>query len=191
MMRLLRPTVSLVFALGLIGFAVGTAPPEGYAQGAGRLNKVIEALEDGRAAVANQEWRFVDMEHSPFSGQLVQEVLAEMDQDRGSDGRMRLTPLVRIPQDGDEDFKWAVNRFLTLEGLASFCRMLIRRKKLFAWWKRCATRHWMIQRTRNRAESGAGDQAVPCVCGIWAPTSITGVQTSGRSIPRVSYLRLR
>ena len=45
MMRLLRPTVSLVFALGLIGFAVGTAPPEGYAQGAGRLNKVIEAIE--------------------------------------------------------------------------------------------------------------------------------------------------
>ena len=68
MMRLLRPTVSLVFALGLIGFAVGAAPPEGHAQGAGRLNKVIDALENGRAAVANQEWRFVDMEHSPFSG---------------------------------------------------------------------------------------------------------------------------
>ena len=89
-MTLLRPTVSLAFALGIIGFAVGTAPPEGHAQGSGRLNKVIEALENGRAAVATEEWRFVDMEHSPFSGQLVQTVLAEMDQDRGSDGRMRL-----------------------------------------------------------------------------------------------------
>ena len=116
MMTLLRPTVSLVFALGFIGLAVGTAPPEGHAQGEGRLNKVIEALEDERAAVANQEWRFVDMEHSPFSGQLVQEVLAEMDQDRGSDGRMRLTPLVRIPQDGDEDFKWAVKQVLDIGG---------------------------------------------------------------------------
>ena len=56
------------------------------------------------------------MEHSPFSGQLVQEVLAEMDQDRGSDGRMRLTPLVRIPQDVDEDFKWAVKQVLDIGG---------------------------------------------------------------------------
>ena len=53
---------------------------------------------------------------SPFSGALVQAVLAEMDEDRDPDGRMRLAPLVRIPQEGDEDFKWAVKQVLDIGG---------------------------------------------------------------------------
>jgi len=111
-----RPLAVLVFSLGLVGMAVWPASLRVQAQGEGRLNKVIEALDAGRPAIANQEWRFVDMEHVPFSGQLVQSVLAEMDQDRDADGRMRLTPLVRIPQDGDEDFKWAIKQVLDLGG---------------------------------------------------------------------------
>ena len=95
------------------GFAAGDA----RAQGRTRINKVIEAVEQGRPAIANQDWRFVDMEHSPFSSTGIDEVFAEMDQDRDADGRLRLTPLVRIPQDGDEDFKWAVKQVLDLGGL--------------------------------------------------------------------------
>ena len=79
-----------------------------------RINRVVEALENGDAAVANTHWRFVDMEHSPFSGALVQGVLAEMNGDRNGEGQMRLAPLVRIPQDGDEDFKWAIKQALDL-----------------------------------------------------------------------------
>ena len=101
----------------LLGFVAWLLPTHGSAQSSPRLNKVIEALENGEAAIANQHWRFVDMEHSPFSGELVQSVFAEMDQDRDADGRMRLTPLVRLPQDGDEDFKWAVKQVLDLGGL--------------------------------------------------------------------------
>ena len=101
----------------LLGFVAWLLPTHGSAQSSPRLNKVIEALENGEAAIANQHWRFVDMEHSPFSGELVQSVFAEMDQDRDEDGRMRLTPLVRLPQDGDEDFKWAVKQVLDLGGL--------------------------------------------------------------------------
>ena len=82
-----------------------------------RINKVIEAIEQGRPAIANQDWRFVDMEHSPFSSTGIAEVFAEMDQDRDDAGRLRLTPLVRIPQDGDEDFKWAIKQVLDLGGL--------------------------------------------------------------------------
>ena len=111
-----RPALTVVLVFGLVVLGAWPASREGRAQGPTRLNKVIEALEAGRAAVANQEWRFVDMEHSPFSGALVQSVLAEMDQDRDADGRMRLTPLVRIPQEGDEDFKWAVKQVLDLGG---------------------------------------------------------------------------
>ena len=101
------------------GLAVGGgfAADDARAQGRTRINKVIEAVEQGRPAIANQDWRFVDMEHSPFSSTGIDEVFAEMDQDRDADGRLRLTPLVRIPQDGDEDFKWAVKQVLDLGGL--------------------------------------------------------------------------
>jgi 4-hydroxy-2-oxoheptanedioate aldolase len=106
----------LCLVLGVVGLGTLCVPPAARAQGPARLNKVIEAIEDGRPAVANQEWRFVDMEHSPFSGTLVQSVLAEMAEDRDAAGRMSLTPLVRIPQEGDEDFKWAVKQVLDIGG---------------------------------------------------------------------------
>ena len=112
--RQLPLTVALVLIIGLVSVGVFET---GLAQQPTRLNKVIEALEAGGAAVANQHWRFVDMEHSPFSGELVEQVLAEMNDDRDADGRMRLTPLVRIPQEGDEDFKWAVKQVLDLGGM--------------------------------------------------------------------------
>ena len=102
----------VVAAVTAVAFA---AAPAG-AQDGGRLNKAIEALEGGGAAIANREWRFVDMEHSPFSGERVQRVLAEMNEERDADGRLSLTPLIRIPQDGDEDFKWAIKQVLDLGG---------------------------------------------------------------------------
>ena len=111
------PVRSVVLGLALaLGLAVlGLAPGSlGHAQQPTRINRVIEALENGEAAVANTHWRFVDMEHSPFSGALVREVLAEMNEDRNEQGQMRLAPLVRIPQEGDEDFKWAIKQALDL-----------------------------------------------------------------------------
>ncbi len=48
------------------------------------------------------------MEHSPFSGERLESILAEMAQDREAGDRLKLTPLVRIPQDRDENFNWAV-----------------------------------------------------------------------------------
>ena len=107
-----RMQAMVVAAVTAVAFA---AAPAG-AQDGGRLNKVIEALEGGGAAIANREWRFVDMEHSPFSGERVQRVLAEMNEERDADGRLSLTPLIRIPQDGDEDFKWAIKQVLDLGG---------------------------------------------------------------------------
>ena len=37
-----------------------------------------------------------------------------MAKDRDASGRLNLAPLVRIPQEGDEDFKWAVKQVLDL-----------------------------------------------------------------------------
>jgi len=105
---------ALVAAVAVAG---GFATDDAQAQERTRLNKVIEAIEDGRPAIANQDWRFVDMEHSPFSAQGIVDAFAEADQDRDEQGRMRLTPMVRIPQEGDEDFKWAIKQVLDLGGL--------------------------------------------------------------------------
>lgn len=105
------------FAITLAGtVSAGCGAEMGVAQPQVRLNKVIEAIEDGRPAIANQDWRFVDMEHSAFSGERIDRVLEEMDQDRDATGRMTLTPMVRIPMDGDEDFKWAIKQVLDLGG---------------------------------------------------------------------------
>lgn len=108
--------VGRCLAAGAVGFGALCVVTPASAQGPARMNKVIDAIENGQAAVANEHWRFVDMEHSPFSGALVQAVLSEMNEDRDPDGRMRLAPLVRIPQEGDEDFKWAVKQVLDLGG---------------------------------------------------------------------------
>ena len=96
---------------GLFGWA-----PSGFAQESPRLNKIIEAIEAGRPAIATQDWRFIDMEHSPFSGERIQRVLTEMGEERDADGRLSLTPMIRIPQEGDEDFKWAIKQVLDLGG---------------------------------------------------------------------------
>jgi 4-hydroxy-2-oxoheptanedioate aldolase len=87
--------------------ACGPAPQERP-----RLNKIIEAIEEGRPAIAGEEWRFIDMEHSPFSAELLVTTLAEMGESRDPDGRLSVTPVVRIPQEGDEDFRWAIKQVL-------------------------------------------------------------------------------
>ena len=108
-----RPTLAIALALGLVSLGVRPAP-QGSVQERARLNRVIEALEEGRPAVANQAWRFIDMEHTPFSAERLELILAEMAKDRDASGRLNLAPLVRIPQEGDEDFKWAVKQVLDL-----------------------------------------------------------------------------
>jgi len=103
--------VTMFVLAGLFGWA-----PSGFAQESPRLNKIIEAIEAGRPAIATQDWRFIDMEHSPFSGERIQRVLTEMGEERDADGRLSLTPMIRIPQEGDEDFKWAIKQVLDLGG---------------------------------------------------------------------------
>ena len=70
------------------------------------------AVEAGRAAVGGQDWCFIDMEHGPFSMDQLESTLAQMGKDRDASGRLKLAPLVRIPQEGDEDFRWAVKQVL-------------------------------------------------------------------------------
>ena len=52
-----RLTVAIVFVSGFLSVGVPPAVQPGGAQERARLNKVIEALEGGRQAIADQEWR--------------------------------------------------------------------------------------------------------------------------------------
>lgn len=106
-----RWRLELAIGAGLIALVLPGSPAIS-AQPAGRLNTAIEALENGQAAVAGEQWRFIDMEHAPFSAERLQSILAEMAAARDARGRLSPTPFVRLPQDGDEDFKWAVKQVL-------------------------------------------------------------------------------
>ncbi len=102
-----RATLPVVLALALTDCGAG---PE--SNGQARINKVIGALEDGRPAIAGEEWQFIDMEHQPFDPLQLSEMLLEMGENRDPDGRLALAPIVRIPQEGDEDFRWAIKQVL-------------------------------------------------------------------------------
>ena len=181
------PRLTLTVALAL-GFGL-TAPPPGRAQQRIRLNKVIEALENGRPAVANQEWRFIDMEHSPFSGVRLESILAEMAQDRDATGRLKLTPIVRIPQDGDEDFRWAVKQVLDLGGFGIVLPHVdtkeeaVRLVRAMRYPPPCG-----IRRSPSHAASGGGGRRERCVFGAWRTLrNITAGPTCGPSILTGSF----
>ena len=84
----------------------------GVAQDAGRINRLIEALEQGRPAITNDVWAFVDQEHRPYTIDQLGERLREMAETRTPDGRQRLAPLVRIPTEGDQDVRWVIKQVL-------------------------------------------------------------------------------
>ena len=79
-----------------------------------RLNPLIAKLEQGKAVLTPDDWMFIDMEHGPFSIDRLQETLNELGKKRNPDGTLQTAPIVRIPQDGDEDSRWAVKQVMDM-----------------------------------------------------------------------------
>ena len=73
---------------------------------------MIAKLESGRAVLTPSDWMFIDMEHGPYLLDRLQATLNDLGQKRDADGRLLTAPIVRIPQDGDEDFRWTVKQVL-------------------------------------------------------------------------------
>ncbi|MBM3777303.1 MAG: hypothetical protein FJW23_03555 [Acidimicrobiia bacterium] len=82
------------------------------AQSSGRLNPAIAALEAGKPALSGETWRFLDMEHGAFQGDRLDAYLQEVAKDKDANGRLKIAPLVRIPTEGDDNFKWAIKQVL-------------------------------------------------------------------------------
>lgn len=78
------------------------------------LNPMIAKLATGGAAISGQDWQFIDLEHNPFDVTKLDQTIDEIMKQKGPDGRiaLKMAPIVRIPMDGDEPFKWMVKQVL-------------------------------------------------------------------------------
>jgi 4-hydroxy-2-oxoheptanedioate aldolase len=112
---LCRHRTLVASALAVIVLGGGVTQPsaqQGDARKGPRLNKIIEQLEQGQAAVNGEHWRFIDQEHSPYVIDKLEATLGDLKKETDASGRPKLTPVVRIPQEADEDFRWVIKQVL-------------------------------------------------------------------------------
>src|SRR5215472_140106 len=105
----MRPGVLLASGIAAGAVLLAQAPPKKP-----RLNTTIGKLEQGQAVIHPKDWMFIDMEHGPYLMDRLQATLDDLDKKRDTNGNLSVTPIVRIPQDGDEDFRWTVKQVLDM-----------------------------------------------------------------------------
>jgi 4-hydroxy-2-oxoheptanedioate aldolase len=76
----------------------------------GRLNKIIEQFEKGEPSLAGDHWQLNDLEHNPFQVDEFETFLNDLTVDGAS--RPRLTPIVRIPYEANQDYRHYVKQML-------------------------------------------------------------------------------
>ncbi len=109
--RLRRQGTVWFLLAGIVVFGMFAASPSGQ-QGAKpkRLNQIIEQFEQGKPAFATEHWQLIEMEHGPYLLDQAIKTLAELRPDGAP--RPKLTPVVRIPQEGDEVVKSTIKQLL-------------------------------------------------------------------------------
>jgi 4-hydroxy-2-oxoheptanedioate aldolase len=75
-----------------------------------RLNQIIEQFEQGRPAIANEHWVFFTLTNSLFLLDDLEKLLASL---RVEGARPRLTPIVRIPYWGEQDYQHIIKQLLS------------------------------------------------------------------------------
>ena len=99
------------WAIGLAAaLCAGLAATPAAQESGGRLNRIIEQFEAGEAALANEHWRIVSLEHNPFLVDDLEAFLGELVDQGGA--RPRLTPIVRIPHEADQPYHHVVKQIL-------------------------------------------------------------------------------
>ena len=99
------------WAIGLaVALSAGLAAAPAAQESGGRLNRIIEQFEAGEAALANEHWRIVSLEHNPFLVDDLEAFLGELVEQGGA--RPRLTPIVRIPHEADQAYHHVVKQIL-------------------------------------------------------------------------------
>lgn len=90
-------------------FSVGPSAQAG-AKPRVRLNQIIEQLEQGKPAFMTEHWQLLEMEHGAYQIDQVMKILSDLRPEGAS--RPRLTPVIRIPLEGDEVIKSLVKQVL-------------------------------------------------------------------------------
>ena len=113
--RIAPLAVVCAMAVGAIevGAALQTSPAAGASQRP-RLNGAIARLERNEPALTPRDWMFIDMEHRPYVLDRLETTLADLAKRRRADGVLETAPIVRIPFEGDEEFRSAVKQVLDL-----------------------------------------------------------------------------
>lgn len=107
-MKFIVPVVLTVsLATALVSRPAAQAPPA-----AGRLNRVIAQAEQGKVAFVNADWAWIEMEQNPYIFPELEKRLAEL-KGKGP-GAPALTPVMRIPMDADEPFRWVTKQVLNV-----------------------------------------------------------------------------
>lgn len=125
-----KKCLSALFAVMTVA---GLAAAPAMAQDNVRINRMIETLEKGDPvfglftgnfslanarglARSNLDYILIDMEHTPFNPQLLQEFLVGMTDKQTiaeqGNTQMRTTPIVRLPVNGRNDPEWLVKQVL-------------------------------------------------------------------------------
>lgn len=81
-------------------------------QGPARLNRVIAQAERGQVAYVNEHWAWIEMEQNPYIFPELLKRLAEL-KGTGTTAPAQ-TPVMRIPMDGDEPFRWVTKQVLNV-----------------------------------------------------------------------------
>lgn len=99
-----------VAAVACAALTISSSAQQGGGPASGRLNQIIGQFEQGKPAFANEHWRLFGIEHNPFALDDLKKGLVDL-RPAGST-RPRMTPIVRIEYEGDQDFKHAVKQYL-------------------------------------------------------------------------------
>src|SRR3954468_16331961 len=107
-----RSAPTALIATGAVALLFATAVAQGPPPG--RINPLIAKLEAGQTALTPTDWMFIDMEHGPYLLDRLQTQLADLGKRKKPDGQFESAPIVRIPLEGDEDFRFAVKQVLDM-----------------------------------------------------------------------------
>ncbi len=107
MTRLAAAVACLVLLLTAAGHRLGAQPRP-------RLNPLIARLEAGQPALTPDAWMFIDMEHGPYLLDRLQSTLETLGKRKQPNGQFETAPIVRIPLEGDESFRYAVKQVLDM-----------------------------------------------------------------------------
>src|SRR5262245_44726357 len=106
---------TLASLIGLIVFGAMSLSPSAQQPSGGnkvRLNPQIARLEQGQPSMMGEDWQFIDLEHNPYSTARLETILLELGKKKKANGQFELAPVVRIPTEGDEPFRWVVKQAL-------------------------------------------------------------------------------